>query len=170
NAGQARHRGIEASAVLTPRPGWTARAAYTWTEAEFGRYVVNGQDRAGNPVPGVAPHRLDVSLLASSERGPFAGMELRHASSTPVADDDAEARFRSPAYTLVDVRGGWNGVRAGRMALSPFAGVTNLLDRAYNTSVVVNAFGRRYYEPGPGRALYAGLSLTLGMPAGDGGW
>ena len=164
NAGQARHRGVEASAILTPRPGWSARAAYTWTDARFGRYVVNGQDREGNPVPGVAPHRLDVSLLASPQRGPFAGIDVRHVSSTPVADDDEEGRFRSPAYTLLDVRGGWEGARIGRIALSPFAGVMNATDRAYNTSVVVNAFGRRYYEPGPGRTVYAGVSLTLGMP------
>jgi iron complex outermembrane receptor protein len=45
---------------------------------------------------------------------------------------------------------------------SPFAGVTNLLDRGYNTSVVINAFGGRYYEPGPGRSLYAGLRMQLG--------
>lgn len=164
NAGEAKHRGVEGSFVLTPRPGWTARAAYTWTDARFGRYVVNGDDREGNPVPGVAPHRVDVSLLASPERGPFAGIDLRHVSSTPVADDDAEGRFRSPAYTLVDFRGGWEGARFGRVALSPFGGVMNLLDRDYNTSVTVNAFGRRYYEPGPGRTVYAGMSLTLGMP------
>jgi iron complex outermembrane receptor protein len=162
NAGQARHQGVEASAVLTPRPGWTARAAYTWTDARFGRYVVNGEDREGNPVPGVAPHRLDVALLASPRRGPFAGLDLRYVSSTPVADDDAEGRFRSPAYTLLDVRGGWEGARMGRIALSPFCGVMNLLDRVYNTSVVVNAFGRRYYEPGPGRTAYAGVTLSLG--------
>ncbi|WP_331129397.1 TonB-dependent receptor [Longimicrobium sp.] len=164
NAGRARHRGVEASAVLTPRAGWTARAAYSWTDARFGRYVVNGQDREGNPVPGVAPHRLDLSLLASPARGPFAGIDLRHVSSTPVADDDAEGRLRSPAYTLVDLRGGWEGARIGGLALSPFAGVMNLLDRAYNTSVTVNAFGRRYYEPGPGRTVYAGVRLSLGMP------
>lgn len=164
NAGQARHQGIEASALLTPRPGWSARAAYSWTDARFGRYVVNGEDREGNPVPGVAPHRLDVSLLASPRRGPFAGVDLRHVSSTPVADDDAEGRFRSPAYTLLDVRGGWEGARLGRVGLSPFAGVMNVMDRVYNTSVVVNAFGRRYYEPGPGRTVYAGVRLSLGMP------
>lgn len=164
NAGQARHRGVEASALVAPCPGWSARAAYTWTEARFGRYVVNGDDRAGNPVPGVAPHRLEVALLAAPPRGPFAGVDLRHVSSTPVADADAEGRFRSPAYTLLDVRGGWAGARIGRMALSPFGGVMNLMDRAYNTSVVVNAFGRRYYEPGPGRTVYAGLRLSLGMP------
>jgi iron complex outermembrane receptor protein len=164
NAGEAKHRGVEGSLVLTPRPGWTARAAYTWTDARFGRYVVNGVDREGNPVPGVAPHRLDVSLLASPERGPFAGVDRRHVSSTPVADDDAEGRFRSPAHTLVDLRTGWEGARIGPAALSPFLGVMNLLDRDYNTSVTVNAFGRRYYEPGPGRTVYAGLRLTLGAP------
>lgn len=167
NAGEAKHRGVEGSLVLTPGPGLTARAAYTWTEARFGRYVVNGVDREGNPVPGVAPHRLDVSLLASPERGPFAGLDVRHVGSTPVADDDAEGRFRSPAYTLVDVRGGWEGARVGRVAFSPFAGVMNLLDRPYNTSATVNAFGRRYYEPGPGRTVYAGLTLSLGVPDGD---
>ena len=163
NAGRARHQGVEASAVLTPRPGWTARAAYTWTDARFGRYVVNGEDREGNPIPGVAPHRLDLSLLAAPERGPFAGVDLRRVSSTPVADDDAEGRFRSPAHTLLDVRAGWEGARVAGVALSTFAGVANLLDRTYNTSVTVNAFGRRYYEPGPGRTVYAGLRLSLGM-------
>ncbi|HEX6909286.1 MAG TPA: TonB-dependent receptor, partial [Longimicrobium sp.] len=167
NAGSARHRGVEAAAVLTPRPAWTARAAYTWTDARFGTYVVNGDDRAGNRVPGIAPHRFDVAILAMPGRGPFAGVDVRHASSTPVADDDAEGRFHSPAYTLVDVRGGWEGLRMGRASLSPFAGIGNLLDREHNTSVVVNAFGRRYYEPGPGRTLHAGLRLTLGAPAAD---
>lgn len=162
NAGSARHRGVEAAAVLTPLPAWTARAAYTWTDARFGEYVVNGQDRAGNRVPGVAPHRFDLSLLAMPRRGPFAGIDLRHVSSTPVADDDAEGRFDSPGYTLLDARGGWEGARLGGVGLSPFAGVSNLLDRAYNTSVVINAFGRRYYEPGPGRTFFAGLRLTLG--------
>ncbi|HYW12628.1 MAG TPA: TonB-dependent receptor [Longimicrobium sp.] len=169
NAGSARHRGVEAAAVLTPRPAWTARAAYTWTDARFGRYVVGDEDRAGNRVPGVSPHRLDVSLLAMPARGPFAGLDLRHVSRTPVADDDAEGRFDSPAYTLVDLRGGWEGMRMGRAAFSPFVGIGNLLDRRYNTSVVINAFGARYYEPGPGRTLYAGMRLTLGVPEAEAG-
>ena len=162
NAGSARHRGVEAAATLSPRPGWTARAAYTWTDARFARYVVNGEDRAGNRVPGVSPHRFDLSLLAMPARGPFAGLDLRHASATPVADDDAEGRFDSPGHTLLDLRGGWEEARLGGIALSPFAGVTNVFDREYNTSVVINAFGRRYYEPGPGRTFFAGVRLNLG--------
>lgn len=162
NAGTARHRGVEAAAVLTPRPAWTARAAYTWTDARFGEYVVGDEDLGGNRVPGIAPHRFDVSILAMPSRGPFAGVDVRVASATPVADNDAAGRFDSPGYTLVDVRGGWEGLRTGRAGLSPFVGIGNVLDRAYNTSVVINAFGGRYYEPGPGRTFYAGARLTLG--------
>lgn len=162
NAGRARHRGVEAALVASPRAGWTARAAYAWTDARFGAYVVDGEDRAGNRVPGIAPHRLEASLLLSPARGAFGGVDVRAVSATPVADADAEGRLDSPAYGVVDVRGGWRGLRIGSAEVSPFAGVTNVLDRAYNTSVVVNAFGRRYYEPGPGRALYAGVRVALG--------
>ncbi len=162
NAGRARHRGVEAAAVLSPRPGWSARGAYTWTDARFVRYVVGGADLVGNRIPGVAPHRAELSLLAAPPRGPFLGMDLRRVGRTPVADADAEGRFASPAYTLVELRGGWEGVRAGRARLAPFAGVVNLFDREHDTAVTVNAFGARYYEPGPGRAAYAGVRMALG--------
>ncbi|HEX8392051.1 MAG TPA: TonB-dependent receptor [Longimicrobium sp.] len=159
NAGRARHRGVETSLIASPRPGWTARASYTWTDARFGRYVVGETDRAGTRVPGIAPHRVELSLLASPARGPFLGIDARHVSATPVADADREGRLSSPAYSLVDVRAGWEGAARGR--LSPFIAITNLLDREYNASVVVNAFGGRYYEPGPGRALVTGLRLSF---------
>jgi iron complex outermembrane receptor protein len=53
-------------------------------------------------------------------------------------------------------------LRVGGVRLTPTAGITNLLGARYNASVVVNAFGRRFYEPGPGRALYTGVSVALG--------
>ncbi|MBD0319343.1 MAG: TonB-dependent receptor, partial [Gemmatimonadetes bacterium] len=80
-------------------------------------------------------------------------------------DDDRAGAFRSPAYSLVDVRAGWEGVRVGGARVTPSFGIQNLLDERYNASVVINAFGRRFYEPGPGRSLYTGVSLALG---GDG--
>ena len=48
------------------------------------------------------------------------------------------------------------------MNASAFVGVLNAFDATYNASVVINAFGRRYYEPAPGRSLYGGLSLGFG--------
>jgi iron complex outermembrane recepter protein len=42
---------------------------------------------------------------------------------------------------------------------SAFLGVSNLLDRDYNASVVINAAGRRFFEPAPGRRIYAGIDV-----------
>jgi iron complex outermembrane receptor protein len=162
NAGQARHRGVEAGAGVTALRALTLRAAYTYTDARFVRYVVGSTDFAGNRVPGIAPHRLDATAYWRPSRGPFAGLDLRHESATPVADNDAEGRLASPACTVVDVRGGWTEVRARSFRLSPSFGITNLLDVDYDTSVVVNAARGRFYEPGPGRTVYAGVEVRLG--------
>jgi len=162
NAGQAVHRGIEASAGAQPLPALQLRAAYTWTDARFGRYLLGDVDLRGNRVPGIAPHRAEASAFWSRGTGPFAGVDVRYAARTPVADTDAAGAFASPAYTTLDVRGGWAELRVGGFRASPSVGVTNVLDARYNTSVVINAVRGRYYEPGPGRAIYAGVDVKLG--------
>jgi iron complex outermembrane receptor protein len=162
NAGDAVHRGFEASAGVRPLAALQLRAAYTHTDARFGNYVLAGTDLRGNRVPGIAPHRVEASAFWSRGTGPFAGVDVRHASRVPVADVDASGAFASPAYTTVDLRGGWAELRAGALRLSPIIGLTNLFDAEYNTSVVINAVRGRYYEPGPGRSLHVGLEAKLG--------
>lgn len=159
NAGSAVHRGVEAGVAVGPRAGLSGRLAYTWTDARFGTYEVDTVSYRGRRVPGVTPHRVDGLLGWTSARGPFAEMAGRYSSA--VAVDDAN-RFFSPAYTVFDVRLGWENANLAWGRATPFVGVTNLLGRQYNTSVVVNAFGQRYFEPGPGRALYVGVEVRLG--------
>jgi iron complex outermembrane recepter protein len=45
--------------------------------------------------------------------------------------------------------------------VQPFVAVTNALDSRYSASVVINAFGGRYHEPGPGRSLLLGLDARF---------
>jgi iron complex outermembrane receptor protein len=68
---------------------------------------------------------------------------------------------RSPSYVVHGLRVGARELRLGATELSPHVGVLNLFDREYNTSVVVNAFGGRYYEPGPPRSVYGGVSVRF---------
>jgi len=49
----------------------------------------------------------------------------------------------------------------GTARLQPFASVNNLLDEQYAGSVVINAFGGRYYEPAPGITYSVGLNVEL---------
>jgi len=165
NAGSSVHSGVEGSLQATPFSGMRASLAYTYTDARFDQYSTGERTFDGNRVPGVAPHRLSgrVSYLASF--GVFGSIDARYVAETPVDDANSES---SPAYAVVDLRLIWSdGIRIGlggdwRMRIVPFAGVDNLLDRRYNTAVTVNAFGGRYYEPGPGRTLHAGIELRVG--------
>lgn len=158
NAGSALHRGLEAGVRVLPLRGLTLQAAYTFTDARFREYVIGDEVLDGNRIPGVAPHHLETLLAYEARAGGFVELEARAASRIPVNDENTAF---SPAYTVMDARAGWDDVRLGRVELRPFLGVSNLLDTEYNTSVVVNAFGRRFYEPGPGRGLYAGAELRL---------
>ena len=68
----------------------------------------------------------------------------------------------SQSYFLADVRAGLDEVTHGRFGLSPYVAVTNVFDRRYNAAVAVNAFGGRFYEPGPPRSLQVGLGIRWG--------
>jgi len=67
----------------------------------------------------------------------------------------------SPASFVADLRAWMSGIRTGTVTLSPFVSVSNLMNRRYDAAVVVNAFGARFFEPGPGRTFQAGLAVVF---------
>jgi len=161
NAGSTTHRGVEAGVTLALPRSLSLRTAYTHTDARFDRYAVSTGGTPvvydGRRVPGVASNRL-VATLSVQPRSFFADVEARASSSIPV--DDANAN-RSPAWVVWGARAGLRDVRAAGVTLSPHVGVMNALDAEYNSSVVVNAFGGRFFEPGPPRSLYGGATLRF---------
>ncbi|HEX6251133.1 MAG TPA: TonB-dependent receptor, partial [Gemmatimonadaceae bacterium] len=156
NAATARHQGAEL--LIAGRLGaWgDARVAYTWTDARYRNYVVDGTSFERKRVPGVAPHRVE-SLVRIGSRHGFLDLETRYQGKVPTNDANTA---HSGAYATHGARAGLTKLRWSRMAGAPFVGVENVLDRKYNSSVVVNAAGGRYFEPGPGRNFYIGLDLT----------
>ncbi len=156
NAGRSRVQGFELSARTALSSALTARISYGYLDARFTEFTVGGNDYSDNSIPGIAPHRLEAALRAG--HGPWFG-EVRVEVRGEVPANDANDAS-ADGYTLVELRAGGTGIRAGNLRLSPFAAVTNLTDVRYASSVVVNAFGGRYYEPGPDRGGYIGLSLA----------
>ncbi|MFO7893294.1 MAG: TonB-dependent receptor, partial [Longimicrobiales bacterium] len=157
NAGSAIHRGLELDGWAGLGGGLSARLGYAWVDARFDDYVTPDGDRSGNRVPGVAPHRLTGGLTWVGGAGRVA-LSGRWIDAIPANDENTA---RAPSYTLLDIRlaTGTLGLAAG--SLEMFAGVDNVLDVEYTASLVVNAFGGRYYEPGPGRSVYAGVRLGM---------
>ncbi|HEY4583017.1 MAG TPA: TonB-dependent receptor, partial [Lysobacter sp.] len=68
---------------------------------------------------------------------------------------------RTEGYTLLGASVGWRFQQArthGRV----FAGASNLADRRYIGSVIVNDGNARYFEPGAGRAFTLGVEAHWG--------
>lgn len=156
NAAAARHQGTEL--LVGGRLGQRVelRGAYTWTDARYRNYVVDGTSYESRRLPGVAPHRFETMIRLTSRRA-FLDLESRYQSRLPTNDANSA---HSAAFAIHGGRAGLTRVSWARLVGTPFFGIENLLDREYNSSVVVNAAGGRYYEPGPGRTLYVGVDLT----------
>jgi iron complex outermembrane receptor protein len=159
NAGSAVHRGVEAGATLLLGTAMEGRIAYTYTNARFREYVTSTASYSGDAIPGIAPHRLDVAFNTELGHGAFVDVDARY-SSAMFADDGNLAR--SPGYAVAGMRTGIDAVRVVGFDVAPFIGVTNIFDRTFNTSLVINATGARYYEPAPPRSWYAGATMLLG--------
>jgi iron complex outermembrane receptor protein len=156
NAGRSSHQGWEITVEGRPSRSLRTRLAYTRVDGRFDRFTAGGADFDGKRIPGLAPFRVDgrLALVGSTA---FAEVRGLYQDAMPV--DDANTA-ESAGYFLADFRMGISGLRAGQVSLSPFLSVSNVLDRTYDTSVVVNAFGSRYYEPGPGRSLALGMRVS----------
>jgi iron complex outermembrane receptor protein len=160
NAGESSRRGAEVLGWVQPHPALTVRGVYSYTDARFEEYEVGDESFDGNPIPGLAPHRLEVVPELRTERGFFGSLAMIWTDDVPV--DDGNTAAPAASHTVLDLRGGWDAVPLGPIHVDVFGGITNLLDEEYVSSVVVNAFGGRYYEPGPRRGFYLGGSVSFG--------
>lgn len=159
NAGRTRHRGLEAGARAILAPEIELSASYTWSDFIF----VDDGDQAvaneGKRLPGIPEHRLALGTAIHTR---FATIEPEaELTSGYFADDANSAASHSEGGALLHIRAR-SRVPIGRASLVPFAAINNLMDRRYNSSVVVNAAGGRYFEPAPGRHFYLGLSVGAG--------
>lgn len=64
----------------------------------------------------------------------------------------------SSGYHLTNLRVGFDA-SLGSTTVSPFLGVNNVFGETYNSNLRVNAFGGRYFEPGPDRNVYTGIGF-----------
>jgi iron complex outermembrane receptor protein len=172
NAGSSTRNGMEAVLWAQAHELVRVQGSYSYTDAKFDEYTLRtGEDLTDKQVPGLAPQQLQASVrVGPSVWYVEAGVE--YTDEIPVNDINcldsilttpcgADRSGFTESYTLFGARVGANGLSLGPLEVAPFAGVQNLTDETYVSSVAVNAFGSRYYEPGPGRTFYVGGSVSI---------
>jgi len=159
NSGKSRHRGFEATLSAVSRNGiFSGNVAYTRVNAKFVEYEADGDDFAGNRIPGVALDRVQARVRVTPDMW-WAEVVGSYVSRVQANDANTGA---APSYTLLDLRVGLEEIALGRIDVSPWVAMINTFDEDYNASVAVNAFGSRFFEPGPTQSFQIGLRARFG--------
>lgn len=158
NAAKSSREGIEFSWVGAPTEQLRTTVSYAYSDFKFANFVDSGgEDFSGNRIPGTAENVLFGEIAYTAPRGWYVAGDAIY-TGEQFADNANSAAGHVDAYTLVSLRFGYD-VELGSFTVSPFAGVHNLTDETYTANVRLNAFGSRFFEPGPGRNGYAGVTL-----------
>lgn len=164
NAGKSRQDGLEAALGWQFTPNWRIDSALTLARYEFDDYVTEDGDYSGNRIPG-QPEQTWVNRLTWNGIGQrFATLETQYVGSM-VADDANDTKVGS--YWLVNLRGGDGWRLGGDTWLKGYVGIRNLFDREHYANLIINANSdmpidnRRYFDPAPGRTVYAGIGIDF---------
>jgi outer membrane receptor protein involved in Fe transport len=162
NAGETRHRGVEASAGAALLPALRLDLAYSVSSQRYERWTPQA---ARGTTPAVdysgklieqAPRDLANALVTWSPkplRGGRLGAEWTHAGR--YAMDPANTRFYG-GYEVVNLHANTFVTPAVEL----FARVINLADRNYAELAAYDAFQREQYTPGSPRTVYAGARYS----------
>ena len=154
NAGETRQRGVEVSGSYRPTRRLQLGANYTFQDFVYRDYVRDGTDVSGQPLPGAAPHV--VNLLADLTLSGGFTVQLHHNYTAAIPLNDANTVFGN-AYHLLRARLAY---RTGRWEV--FASGTNLLDQEYSLGNDLNPrFGARYFQPAAGVGGIVGVRWGL---------
>lgn len=173
NAGETENKGIEASFSYSPFAFLHFRFSYTYMYYVFTDYEVELESEIvqlkGNRVPSVPAHRIFGELAFKHQSGISAALQMQWVGQYYVNDfnrdlsgDNLQKNMQNDAYFVTDLRFKYQFER-GRLNPQFFAGVNNVFDAAYNSSIVPNAASNNYFEPAAGRNFYVGIRMPVGF-------
>ena len=153
NGGKNRHNGVELAMDWPTGSLVGTRVVYN-----YGSFLFLNEPGDGLRIPGAPTHQLHLTLHGSTLNGWGAQIVLESASGMWANNTNS---VQSEGFAVLDIyltRSNWH---FGSITLQPFARFQNILDSQYVRSLVVNAFGGRYFEPAEGRSIQAGIGISL---------
>ncbi len=165
NAGKTKHRGIEIAGdyELHLLPDFTV-SPYLHASFDFHRFVDfvdEENDFSGNNLTGVPDKRISAGIQFRSGDGFYLYSGYEHTGRMPM--NDANTRY-SDAWNLFNLKLGYKRDFSVHLSVEANAGVNNIADEKYASSVLINAVAAggaepRYYYPGMPRNYYGELKV-----------
>lgn len=155
NVDESRHLGLEAGlevaapvSILGGGEVAGLRMAYTFSRFTF----ESDPDHAGNEIPGIPSHTLQVELEYSHPSGLSIAPSVEWVPHDFYVDSANTAT--SDGWLALGLRGEWALAGLGATA---FVEARNLTDEDYSPTVSVDDGARRFFQPADGRSVYAGV-------------
>jgi iron complex outermembrane receptor protein len=156
NAGDTTHDGFEALLGVDVSKSVDLRVGYTFSDFTFDRFVNANGDFSGNDIPGIPPHRLEMSLNYRHESGFLGGLDWRWVDEFFAEDSNSVV---NDSLQSTNLRLGYQHT-AERVRVSILAGVNNVFDEDYVDYVVINDNFGGYFYPSPGRNYLGNVSVS----------
>ena len=157
NAGESKRNGIEFGLTVKAKKYITANINMTYSDFTFTDFVVDNTSYNNNFLPGIPKITGALNIAYQGLNGFYANINSEYVSS--IFTDNKNA-VEAAAYTLVGLNLG-KIINVSKITVEPFIGLNNLLNESYSSNIRINAFGKRYYEPGPTINFYIGGRIRI---------
>ncbi|MEX0770301.1 MAG: TonB-dependent receptor plug domain-containing protein [Balneolaceae bacterium] len=152
NEGRTRHTGLESQFNLQIHSNLSLKWMYTYLNVQF-----RDGEFKGNQVPGVTPHRFAATTTLNLGAHTI-GFDVEWVGKYYTNSENSVA---NDPYMLLNGRWMFDGFSFSNWKFQPFLTLNNILNTRYNSSVAINAFGGRYFEPGSNRNFQGGFSIHI---------
>ena len=158
NIGSGNRNGIELAVNYPILEKWNFSAHYTFSDFTYQKFELNDSvNYNGNALPGIPKHFGSATLQYINKNGLHGRLQARYMGELFTNDMNT---ISDDAYLLLNLNIGYS-LKKERLTFIPFFGINNILNTSYNDNIRINAFGNRYFEPGPGLNLYGGIRFQF---------
>jgi iron complex outermembrane receptor protein len=172
NSGKTINNGLELQLNWQAAQFLSTTISYTHQNFKFDDLVVtsNGNDiqLKNNFVPAIPKHLLNISLYTKIIQGLSSQININTRSKVftndlngpPPNSSEPDNSFINKGYTTVGINLNYQiDLPIGLVKIQ--SGIENLFNKRYNSSIVPNAFGNNFFEPGAGRNYLFGIQLAF---------
>ncbi len=157
NAGKASRRGIEATTMHQLLDNLSWKNQYSYSDFTYDEFDTPQGDFSGKTQPGIAKHKGASQLVYQNNNDLSVNLGLIYVGDRYTNNSNTES---ADSYWLTNA-GISQAIQFEPIDLSLSLTVNNLFNQYYDDNIRINAFGGRYYEPGPERLFMFTLAATL---------
>ena len=157
NSGQLVRQGVELSTVHQLTDTFSLRNQYSYSDFTFKDFSTPQGDFSDKQQPGVPKHKASSGLSYQSDTGLSVNADLLYVGERYVDNANSQS---ATSYWLTNI-GASKTMEFDDVSFKLSFTVYNLFNQYYDDNIRINAYGGRYYEPGPEQQFMFTLAATL---------